>query len=62
MKTGMLLNSIELNGTQAEEIATCKLLFSKRYAKQIDKLSTLINVEQAEGDVEVDLRMDLAKA
>ena len=62
IKTGMLLNSIELEANESEGATSGKLLFSKRYSKQIDKLSSLLNVEQSDGDVDVDFRTDMAKA
>ncbi len=58
--TGLLLNSIDLSA-KSDDAEPGKLLFSKRYSKQIDSLGNLMNIRKADGDVEVDLRSDLAK-
>lgn len=57
LQSGMLLNSIELTGNESD-----KLLFSKRYSKNLSKLAEQINVAESGKEFEVDLRADFAKA
>ena len=57
MQTGMLLNSINVSGDQAD-----KLLFSKRYARHLGELAELINVRQSDAALDVDLRVDFSQA
>ena len=57
MQSGMLLNSVSVSGDHAD-----KLLFSKRYARHLDKLAELVNVQQSDATFEVDLRADFARA
>lgn len=57
MQPGMLLNSISVSGDVAG-----KLLFSKRYARHLDKLADLINVRQSDEAFDVDLRADFSQA
>jgi hypothetical protein len=54
MQSGMILNSIQVSGEEND-----KLLFSKRFSREMDELSTLINVEQSSAEVVVDLRTDI---
>ena len=55
--TGMLLNSVQVSGQEYG-----RLLFSKRYYKNIETLCELINVPESSDEADVDLRTDLAKA
>lgn len=65
MQTGLLLNSVQLTGNGAYPATDAdpesdKLLFSKRYSKNLDKLCDLINVNQSEIEFDVDLRSEFA--
>lgn len=57
MQTGMLLNSISVTGEESD-----KLLFSKRYAAQIDELTRLIKIDRSNEELDVDLAGGLSKA
>ena len=57
IQSGMLLNSISLSGVTAG-----KLLFSKRYSRNLDQLAELINARQSDASFEVDLRADFSQA
>ena len=55
MQTGMLLNSVQITGANSD-----KLLFSKRYSKNLAKLADLIQVTQSDVEVKFDLRSEFA--